>query len=196
MVHSRDAELTPSATAKLAEPGDVSTAGTAALPQHGFFNRLYTGTGAFEVIGRRRLWYAISGAILLISLAAILLRGFTFGIDFEGGTKVSMPSAGVTTQQVEQVFQDALGKGPEAVVIVGSGASATVQIRSETLNNFADTMTKMTQFVTYMVHNKDKIDKLSKEMQEQDANPPKDPVKKTVPAADRFIQPEPLEPPQ
>ena len=84
MVHSRDAELTPSATAKLAEPGDVSTAGTAALPQHGFFNRLYTGTGAFEVIGRRRLWYAISGAILLISLAAILLRGFTFGIDFEG----------------------------------------------------------------------------------------------------------------
>ena len=135
MVHSRDAELTPSATAKLAEPGDVSTAGTAALPQHGFFNRLYTGTGAFEVIGRRRLWYAISGAILLISLAAILLRGFTFGIDFEGGTKVSMPSAGVTTQQVEQVFQDALGKGPEAVVIVGSGASATVQIRSETLNN-------------------------------------------------------------
>ena len=31
-------------------------------PRHGFFVRLYTGTGAFEVIGRRKLWYAISGA--------------------------------------------------------------------------------------------------------------------------------------
>ena len=33
------------------------------------------------------------------------------------------------------MFHDALGKDAEAVVIVGNGASATVQIRSETLNN-------------------------------------------------------------
>ena len=68
-----------------------------------------------------------------------MFRGFTFGIDFEGGTKVSMPAAGengtVTTQQVEDVFSKTLGKDAESVVIVGSGASATVQIRSETLTN-------------------------------------------------------------
>ncbi len=68
-----------------------------------------------------------------------MLRGFTFGIDFEGGTKVSMPAAGangtVTTQQVEDVFSKTLGKAPESVVVVGSGGSATVQIRSETLTN-------------------------------------------------------------
>lgn len=108
-------------------------------PRHGFFVRLYTGTGAFEVIGKRKLWYTISGLIIAVALASILLRGFTFGIDFEGGTKVSMPVAGqngtVSTQQVEDVFNKALGKNPEAVVIVGSGGSATVQIRSETLTN-------------------------------------------------------------
>ncbi|TGD86581.1 protein translocase subunit SecF [Mycolicibacterium sp. CH28] len=111
----------------------------AATPKHGFFVRLYTGTGAFEVIGRRKMWYAISGLIVAACILSIALKGFTFGIDFEGGTKVSMPTAGqngtVTTQQVEDVFSKTLGKSPESVVLVGSGGSATVQIRSEALNN-------------------------------------------------------------
>src|SRR6478736_6277456 len=129
------AELTESGARELGDLSDATAAGTATLPHHNFFTRLYTGTGAFEVIGKRKLWFAISGSILLIAIASILIRGFTFGIDFEGGTKVSMPANGATTQQVEEVFHDALGKDAEAVVIVGNGASATVQIRSETLNN-------------------------------------------------------------
>jgi preprotein translocase subunit SecF len=129
------AELTESGARELGDLSDATAAGTATLPHHNFFTRLYTGTGAFEVIGKRKLWFAISGAILLIAIGSIILRGFTFGIDFEGGTKVSMPAAGATTQQVEEVFHQALGKDAEAVVIVGNGASATVQIRSETLSN-------------------------------------------------------------
>ncbi|WP_102141111.1 protein translocase subunit SecF [Mycobacterium hubeiense] len=108
-------------------------------PQHGFFVRLYTGTGAFDIIGRRKLWFAISGALLAIAIASIAIRGFTFGIDFEGGTKVSMPVAGAngtaTVQQVEDVFAKTIGEEPQSVVTVGSGDSATVQIRSETLTN-------------------------------------------------------------
>jgi preprotein translocase subunit SecF len=114
-------------------------AAEAAAPRHGFFVRLYTGTGAFEVVGRRKLWFAVSGLIVAVAIASIVLRGFTFGIDFEGGTKVSMPAAGATgtigTQQVEDVFSKTLGKAPESVVAVGSGGSATIQIRSETLSN-------------------------------------------------------------
>jgi preprotein translocase subunit SecF len=120
------------------EAPDLESAASDA-PRHSFFVRLYTGTGAFEVIGRRKLWYGISGLIVALALAGILIRGFTFGIDFEGGTKVSMPAVGetgpVSVQQVEDVFSKALGKSAETVVIVGSGGSATVQIRSETLTN-------------------------------------------------------------
>ncbi len=108
---------------------------TSAVPQHSFLSRLYTGTGAFEVVGRRRLWYAVSGAIVAIAILSILLRGFTFGIDFKGGTTVSFPRGTATVSQVEDVFRQALGHDPESVVIVGSGSSATVQIRSETLPN-------------------------------------------------------------
>jgi preprotein translocase subunit SecF len=122
----------------MADNNDVDTLGTPGTgqpPKHGFFVRLYTGTGAFEVIGKRKMWYLISGAIMLIAIGAIVLRGFTFGIDFEGGTKVSMPRGDADTTAVETVFSDTLGEAPESVVIVGNGPSATVQIRSETLDN-------------------------------------------------------------
>ncbi|MFN8070872.1 MAG: protein translocase subunit SecF [Mycobacterium sp.] len=109
------------------------------MPHHGFFTRLYTGTGAFDIIGKRKLWFAITALIVAIAAASILLRGFTFGIDFQGGTKVSFPRAGATGEasvsQVQETFTQAIGKAPEAVVVVGNGAGATVQIRSETLTN-------------------------------------------------------------
>ena len=125
--HSTDTE-----TGAVEAPGIESTS---ALPQHGFFTRLYTGTGAFEVIGHRKIWFTVTGVIVAIAIAAIAIRGFTFGIDFKGGTTVSFPRGDVTVQQVEDVFSEALGKDPEQVVTVGSGGSATVQIRSETLSN-------------------------------------------------------------
>ena len=115
------------------------------LPHHSFIARLYTGTGAFEVVGRRRLWYGISGAMVAIAIISIIVRGFTFGIDFKGGTTVSMPAAGgtgtVQTAQVSDVFKKTIGVDPESVVIVGNGSSATVQIRSEALSN--DQTTKL-----------------------------------------------------
>jgi preprotein translocase subunit SecF len=111
------------------------------LPHHSFLSRLYTGTGGFEVIGRRRMWYAISGAIVAIAIAAIVLRGFTFGIDFAGGTKVSFPRGDTSVTAVQDVFRDTIGTDAESVVIVGSGTGATVQIRSETLSN--DQMAKL-----------------------------------------------------
>ncbi|OBF18065.1 protein-export membrane protein SecF [Mycobacterium kubicae] len=108
-------------------------------PQHSFLSRLYTGTGAFEVVGRRKLWYGVSGAIMAIAVLSIILRGFTFGIDFKGGTTVSFPASGdkgtVQVAQVEDVFKKTLGHDPESVVTVGKGSSATVQIRTETLSN-------------------------------------------------------------
>ncbi|MDJ0395494.1 protein translocase subunit SecF [Rhodococcus sp. G-MC3] len=106
-----------------------------AQPKHSWLSRLYTGTGAFEIIGRRKFYYILTGVIVLICLLSMVFRGFTLGIDFEGGTKIQVPAAAdVTTEQVETVFTDSLGFGPEAVQTVGSGAAATVQVRSEALD--------------------------------------------------------------
>jgi preprotein translocase subunit SecF len=133
--HSSDTQESNTVESTAVEAPDLEAAAAAAAPRHSFFVRLYTGTGAFEVVGRRKLWFAISGLIVAVAIVSIVLRGFTFGIDFKGGTKVSMPRGDVSVQQVENVFSKTLGKAPETVVIVGSGGSATVQIRSATLTN-------------------------------------------------------------
>jgi len=121
---------------------DVESSGIEAggqLPRHGFFTRLYTGTGAFDVIGKRKLWFSITALIVAIAAASIAIKGFTFGIDFQGGTKVSFPQSGISGQAdvkaVGDTFSKVIGKAPESVVVVGNGASSTVQIRSETLTN-------------------------------------------------------------
>jgi preprotein translocase subunit SecF len=124
-------------TTQMTDQDAVGVGGS--LPRHGFFTRLYTGTGAFNVIGRRRMWFGITFLIVAAAVASIVLRGFTFGIDFEGGTKMSFPRAGANGEasitQVEETVSQVLGKAPESVVVVGNGATATVQIRTESLDN-------------------------------------------------------------
>jgi len=104
----------------------------------GTLGRLYTGTGAFDVVGRRRIWYSISGLLVVVCLASILLRGFNLGIDFEGGTRVQLPAQGargvITTQQAERVFTDTVGQPPESVQTVGTGSAASILIRSAALD--------------------------------------------------------------
>jgi preprotein translocase subunit SecF len=102
----------------------------------GFFTRLYTGTGAFDIVGHRKWWYLITASIVAVCLGSILFKGFHLGIDFEGGTKLAVPAASssgpVTADRVREIFKETLGK--EAVVqTAGTGGSATVQVRSEAL---------------------------------------------------------------
>src|ERR1700739_2122298 len=123
-------------SAETPESGAVeATLESSDVPRHNFFTRLYTGTGAFEVNAQRRLFFAISATIIAIAIPSIALRGFTLGIDFQGGTQVSFPRGNGSVQQVEDVFRTTIGHDPQQVVTVGNGASATVQIRSETLSN-------------------------------------------------------------
>ncbi|AYM42581.1 protein-export membrane protein SecF [Mycobacteroides chelonae] len=124
---------TDKATATDAKSSAVET--TTAAPEHGFFYRLYTGTGAVDVVGKRTLWFAISGAFMVVAILSIAIKGFVFGIDFEGGTKVSFPKGQATVQQTEDVFSQTLGRDAESIVVTGTGDSASIQIRTETLDN-------------------------------------------------------------
>jgi len=51
-----------------------------------FWTRMYRGETSYDFVGRRRRWFAISGAIILIGLISLLVRGLNFGIEFKGGT--------------------------------------------------------------------------------------------------------------
>ncbi|MBY4130530.1 protein translocase subunit SecF [Rhodococcus fascians] len=122
-------------TTSTPSPLDDSSVDQSTQPRHSWLSRLYTGTGAFDIVGRRRFYYILTGVIVLVCLLSFLVRGFTLGIDFEGGTRIALPAAdNISTEQVETVYNDSLGMAPVSVQTVGSGAAATVQIRSEALD--------------------------------------------------------------
>lgn len=97
-------------------------------------DRLYSDEGGIDFIGRTKLWYSITIGLLVVSIAAILIRGFSLSLDFEGGTTVTMPAADLVEEEVGQTFEEATGVEPEQVQIVGSGASETLEITSERLS--------------------------------------------------------------
>ncbi len=59
---------------------------TETTPKQGLTHRLYTGDISYDFIGHRKLWYIISGVLLLISVVALLARGLDLGIEFRGGS--------------------------------------------------------------------------------------------------------------
>jgi preprotein translocase subunit SecF len=77
-------------------------------------SRLYHGETSFDIVGRRRLWFAISGALVLISLVSLVVPGLNFGIDFKGGAVFRVqPTQAVTEAQV----RDAVGSVAEVVQV-------------------------------------------------------------------------------
>ncbi|SOC54271.1 protein translocase subunit SecF [Ornithinimicrobium cerasi] len=53
-----------------------------------FGNDLYSGRRSFNIVGRRRFWYAVSAVLVVVSLLGLFGRGLNFGIEFSGGTEL------------------------------------------------------------------------------------------------------------
>jgi len=87
----------------------------------GIAGRLYRGDVSINFVGRQRLWYAISGVILLISVVALLVRGLNFSEEFTGGSSFSFPESSATSQ-------GAISR----VVTQAGGGDSTIQFTSQT----------------------------------------------------------------
>jgi preprotein translocase subunit SecF len=72
-----------------------------------------------NIVGRSRMWFVISGLVIVASLAGLLFRPLNFSIDFEGGARMSFEAAHpVTTDDVERVLLDQRLGGDSTVQIV------------------------------------------------------------------------------
>ena len=93
--------------------------------------RLYRGEVSVEFVGRRRLWYSMSAAILLISLVSLLVRGLNFSVEFQGGAVFTVNGATtVAAAQVEKAVSDA-GVSGAIVQHVGTGSKASWQVQTK-----------------------------------------------------------------
>jgi preprotein translocase subunit SecF len=83
-----------------------------------FGQKLYSGEISYDIVGKRRRWYAISGVIFLVALISLLTRGLNYGIEFTGGAEYQVPSASCTIDQARTAVEDA-GVTPSTVTQLG-----------------------------------------------------------------------------
>jgi len=84
-----------------------------------------------DFIGRTKVWFAISGALVVIGILSLLIRGVNFGIEFKGGTQLDLKfKQKVTVSDVRSELSDqGLGKS-----IIQSKGQNEILIRSRSLS--------------------------------------------------------------
>ena len=102
-------------------------------------NDLYEGKVSINFVGRRYLWYAISGVIVLAAASGLYFKGLNLGIEFEGGVEY------VVKVQPDQVTQDNADKLREAVAgtdipeaaspIVTTSGKEFIRVQTEAMPN-------------------------------------------------------------
>jgi preprotein translocase subunit SecF len=101
--------------------------------------RLYRGEVSFDFVGRKKLWYTISGLILVISIAALAFRGLNPSVDFKGGNLFIFKAPGYTSTQVASVVKNAGGGDDPVVTQLGLGSHAEWQAQTIKLSFAAQT---------------------------------------------------------
>jgi preprotein translocase subunit SecF len=91
----------------------------------GIAGRLYRGDVSINFVGRQRLWYLMSGVIVIVSALAVAIRGLNFSLEFKGGSSFTFPATGSTTA-------DEISR----VVTQAGGGDSTVQFTSGTLHQW------------------------------------------------------------
>jgi len=90
--------------------------------------RLYRGDVSVNFVGRQRLWYAISGLILLVSVISLLTRGLNFSQEFTGGSSFQFPETSSTTQTAISRVVEQAGAGSATVQHLSGGLAKSAWV--------------------------------------------------------------------
>jgi preprotein translocase subunit SecF len=101
-------------------------------------HRLYNGEAGLDVVGRSRLIYTITAVVVLLCLLSMIIRGFNFGIDFEGGNSFKVPATSEQLSEIRTAAEDAGAQVATAQVVGGN----TVLLRTGQLDPNAETQVR------------------------------------------------------
>ncbi|THJ76242.1 protein translocase subunit SecF [Candidatus Frankia alpina] len=96
--------------------------------------RIYRSDFHIDFVGRRRVWYALSGVIVGICVLSMIIRGFSLGIEFSGGAVFQLPSHGGTVEQVEDTLSS-VGIDPADSVVQQLETSKQFRVQTPTLSD-------------------------------------------------------------
>ncbi len=82
-------------------------------------------------LSKRRVFFAVSAAMIVIAILAIVFRGLNFGIEFVGGTSIDFSNTGdITTEQMRDAFTDAGAESPIVQTTTSSDGEAGFVVRT------------------------------------------------------------------
>ncbi len=96
----------------------------------GFGARLYSGQSSINFVGRRRTWYIMSAVILVVAIAALLIRGLNLGVEFKGGAVYTVTNPTCSVIDARESTADVLGSTP-TVTETGAGL---IRVQTEPLD--------------------------------------------------------------
>lgn len=105
----------------------------------GRLGRLYRGQTDIDFVGRRRLWFAISGIALVTCVVLLGGKGLNYGIEFEGGVSIQAPIddpalADASVREVESRIRDALqpfGASDAQVQVASEDSQRSVLVQTK-----------------------------------------------------------------
>ena len=97
--------------------------------------RLYRGEVSYDFVGRQRRWYAISAAILLISIVALLVRGLEFSVDFKGGAVFQFSAPAATQTEISDTVSHTGVAGASVKQLTGKLGNKSWQVQTDTLTS-------------------------------------------------------------
>jgi preprotein translocase subunit SecF len=101
----------------------------------GIAGRLYRAEVSINFVGRQRLWYAISGVIVLISAIALAVKGLNFSLEFKGGSSFTFPSSSLTNQNAISRVITGAGGGDATIQDTSKGLLHQWTAQTGTLSN-------------------------------------------------------------
>jgi preprotein translocase subunit SecF len=114
--------------------------------------RLYRGDVSVNFVKRQRMWYSISGIILLVSVVALLVRGLNYSVDFKGGAQFSFKASGASQQQITQVVSAAAHEPDVTVQLAGTGSKATWQVQTGLLKGSGNVLAPVQNAIAGALH--------------------------------------------
>ena len=94
--------------------------------------KMYRGETTWNIYGKRRTAFLISGVLAVVSLASLFTGGLNLGIDFRGGVAIEVPASGSLTVDSAREVIDAEGISTSGIKIQSLTSATEERIRVQT----------------------------------------------------------------
>jgi preprotein translocase subunit SecF len=108
-------------------------------------NELHSGKKSYDIVGKRKYWFIISGVLTIIFLLLLIKPGLNLGIDFKGGSQFTISNVKTQSQSIAtDIIHKFFPNEEPSVSSVGTNAMRvqTKQLTNEEVENIRSELAK------------------------------------------------------